>query len=159
MLEVIPTVPWLAGDYPIAIAELRSASKDLERLLSERERDQLIDFLAFHPEGGEIMPGTGGVRKTRWPYKGKGKSRGLRIIYYFHDLNIPLYILESTARAKFCGPQKGRNGICANSLRLWCESMLSAPQPRWLNGITRLDYQGGGISNAIRMERNRHVGT
>lgn len=93
MLEVIKGVPWQANDYPISVAELRSATKDLERLLSEEERDRLIDFLALNPEDGDIMPGTSGVRTTRWPYKDKGKSKGLRIIYYFHDLNMPLYIL------------------------------------------------------------------
>lgn len=39
------------------------------------------------------MPGTGGIRKARWPYADKGKSKGLRIIYNFHDLNMPLVIL------------------------------------------------------------------
>ena len=39
------------------------------------------------------MPGTGGVRKMRWPCASKGKSSGLRVLYYFHDLNLPLYIL------------------------------------------------------------------
>ena len=93
MLELIETVPWLANEYPITVVELKSAGKELGKFLSEDEREKLTDFLAFNPEGGEIMPGTCGVRKARWPYKNKGKSKGLRIIYYFHDLNMPLYIL------------------------------------------------------------------
>lgn len=106
MLEVIPTVPWLAGDYPIVVAELRSASKELERLLSESERNELIDFLAFHPEGGDVMPCTGGVRKARWPFRDKGKSKGLRVIYYFHDLNMPLYILAVYSKGEILRPTK-----------------------------------------------------
>lgn len=93
MIKAIQSVPWRATDYPITVAELRSASRELGRLLSEEERNQLIDFLSFNPEGGDIMPGTGGIRKARWPYKDKGKSKGLRVLYFFHDLNMPLYIL------------------------------------------------------------------
>jgi len=39
------------------------------------------------------MQGTGGVRKLRWARGGKGKSGGVRVIYYFHSDRIPLYLL------------------------------------------------------------------
>ncbi len=39
------------------------------------------------------MSGTGGVRKLRWSSKGKGKSGGVRIIYYYHNNSIPLFLL------------------------------------------------------------------
>lgn len=84
---------WRALEYPITIAELKSVSKELDGLLTAGERTGLIDFLACNPEMGEIMPRTGGIRKMRWPCASRGKSSGLRVIYYFHDLNMPLYIL------------------------------------------------------------------
>ncbi len=93
MFTIIRAVEWRAVDYPITIAELRSVSKEFDRFLTETERNGLIDFLACHPEVGDVMPGTGGVRKMRWPCASKGKSSGLRVLYYFHDLNMPLYIL------------------------------------------------------------------
>ena len=93
MLTILHAVEWRAQDYPITIAELRSVAKEFDRLLSEKERNGLVDFLACNPEVGDIMPGTGGVRKMRWPCASKGKSSGLRVLYYFHDLNLPLYIL------------------------------------------------------------------
>jgi mRNA-degrading endonuclease RelE of RelBE toxin-antitoxin system len=42
-------------------------------------------FLAENPEAGDVMPGTGGVRKVRWidQRRGKGRRGGLRVIYYF----------------------------------------------------------------------------
>lgn len=75
--------------YPITIAEMAQAKRDLDSVLSETERDHLIDWLALNPDEGEIIQGTNGVRKTRWGYGGQGKRGGLRIIYYFRDLNMP----------------------------------------------------------------------
>ena len=39
------------------------------------------------------MQGTGGVRKMRWASKGKGKSGGSRVIYFFYNETIPLFLL------------------------------------------------------------------
>jgi hypothetical protein len=39
------------------------------------------------------MQGTGGIRKLRWSAKGKGKSGGVRVIYYFHNGTMPLFLL------------------------------------------------------------------
>jgi hypothetical protein len=39
--------------------------------------------IAANPEAHPIVPGTGGVRKARWTRQGKGKSGGVRVIYYY----------------------------------------------------------------------------
>ncbi len=39
------------------------------------------------------MQGTGGIRKLRWSAQGKGKSGGVRVIYYYHNEGIPLFLL------------------------------------------------------------------
>jgi len=39
------------------------------------------------------MQGTGGIRKLRWSAQGKGKSGGVRVIYYYHNETIPLFLL------------------------------------------------------------------
>lgn len=39
------------------------------------------------------MQGTGGIRKLRWSAHGKGKSGGVRVIYYYHNESIPLFLL------------------------------------------------------------------
>lgn len=79
--------------YPITIAELKSAQRDLQKLLSENEVDELFDFLAVNPESGSVIPETGGIRKLRWMGQGKGKSKGIRVCYFYHDLNMPLFVL------------------------------------------------------------------
>lgn len=57
-------------------------SKALPNYLSDDEYCELQQFLDEHPESGTIVPGSGGVRKLRWSFKGRGKRGGLRVIYY-----------------------------------------------------------------------------
>lgn len=80
------------------VAELPTYIRWAEKLLSVQERQDLIDYLAEHPKAGVIMEGTGGVRKLRWRRGGQGKSAGVRVIYYYHDDLMPLYLLTLFAK-------------------------------------------------------------
>ena len=75
------------------VVELPEYFRRAERLLSERARTDLVDYLATHPKAGVIMQGTGGIRKLRWAREGMGKRGGVRVIYYYHDEHMPLYLL------------------------------------------------------------------
>jgi mRNA-degrading endonuclease RelE of RelBE toxin-antitoxin system len=93
VIEVIEAPSLSVSACPITVAEVRSAARDLDELLTEQEREELVETLAHHPEIGVEIPGTGGLRKFRWKYGGKGKRGGLRVIYFFYNLNMPLYIV------------------------------------------------------------------
>ena len=80
------------------IAELPAYISFAEKHLSAEERQGIIDYLAEHPKAGDVMRGTGGVRKLRWGKGGRGKSGGVRVIYYFHDERLPLYLLTLFAK-------------------------------------------------------------
>jgi hypothetical protein len=47
----------------------------------------LQNALLENPEAGDVIEGTGGLRKVRQadPRRGKGKRGGLRVIYYWWD--------------------------------------------------------------------------
>jgi hypothetical protein len=77
----------------ITVAETTEYSRRAKKLLSEQERNDLIAYLAAHPEAGDVMEGTGGVRKVRWAREGKGKSGGVRVVYFYHNEGMPLYLL------------------------------------------------------------------
>jgi len=77
----------------ITIAETTEYARRAKKLLTEQERSELISYLAAHPEAGDVMEGTGGVRKVRWAREGRGKSGGVRVIYYYHSEGMPLYLL------------------------------------------------------------------
>jgi len=80
------------------IVELPEFQQRRAKLLFELESTGIINYLAAHPTAGSIMQGTGGIRKLRWAAKGKGKSGGVRIIYYYHNKSIPLFLLTLFAR-------------------------------------------------------------
>ncbi len=78
---------------PVAVAETRTFMEDAERVLSPAERVELVNYLSANPTAGDLIPGTGGVRKLRWAAKGKGKRGGARVIYYYHSRHMPLFLL------------------------------------------------------------------
>src|SRR5260370_7614574 len=82
-----------ANDYMISIVELELFEEDAEKIFTQKERNDLTDFIAANPHFGDVMAGTGGVRKLRWGVGAKGKRGGARVIYYFRDLNIPVFLL------------------------------------------------------------------
>jgi mRNA-degrading endonuclease RelE of RelBE toxin-antitoxin system len=81
-----------------AVAETPTFTRQVEKLFSEEEKQELIDFLAENPLAGDEIPGTGGVRKLRFAASGRGKRGGARIIYYYLDETIPLYALLAYAK-------------------------------------------------------------
>ncbi len=58
-------------------------TKLLPHYLSDDEYRGLQIHLSQRPDAGDLIRGSGGVRKVRWAVAGKGKSGGLRIIYYW----------------------------------------------------------------------------
>jgi hypothetical protein len=89
-----------ARSYWITIAELDDFIADSKKVFTEDEYEDLILFLAEHPDAGEVIQGTGGVRKLRWRARGHGKRGGARVIYYFRDLNTPVYLLAVYAKGE-----------------------------------------------------------
>jgi len=61
--------------------------------MSSEEMTAAVDLVATVPEDGDIMQGTGGVRKARLAGRGKGKSGGYRIVWYFGGDDIPVFLL------------------------------------------------------------------
>lgn len=73
--------------------ETSTFTKYLYDYLSEDEYLGLQSFLLQYPESGKIVRGSGGVRKIRWAISGKGKSGGVRVIYYFKKQNDEIWLL------------------------------------------------------------------
>jgi len=68
-------------------------TKLIESYLSNDEYLGLQKYLLQHPDKGDIIPGTGGVRKLRWSMSGKGKKGGIRVIYYWKKQDNEIWML------------------------------------------------------------------
>jgi hypothetical protein len=106
---------------PITVAETGEYYRHVRKLLSEEEQDDVINYLAVHPKAGLIIEGTGGIRKFRWGRSGKGKSGGVRIIYYFHDENMPLYLLTIFAKNEMENLSKAQRNDLAKLVKILVE--------------------------------------
>jgi hypothetical protein len=84
----------------ITVAETPFFLRQAEDVWDEAEHEEFINFIARHPETGDVIAGTGGVRKVRWGRPGTGKRGGARVIYYYFDANRPLYLLMVYAKAR-----------------------------------------------------------
>lgn len=83
----------------MAVVETPLFLRKAEPLMDEGERAALVASVAADPERGDIIPGTGGVRKLRWALPGRGKSGGARVIYYFHSEWMPVVLLSVYAKS------------------------------------------------------------
>ncbi len=57
-------------------------SRLVSAFLSDEEYAQLQQALIRNPDAGDLIPGSGGIRKLRWKGSGRGKRGGVRVIYY-----------------------------------------------------------------------------
>ena len=57
-------------------------TKLVGQYLSDDEYRKLQEYLVLVPDAGDVIRGSGGLRKIRWRQKGRGKRGGVRVIYY-----------------------------------------------------------------------------
>ncbi|MCL4709603.1 type II toxin-antitoxin system RelE/ParE family toxin [bacterium] len=62
--------------------ETTAFTKLVYEYLSDEEFAGMQTYLLYHPNAGDVIPGSGGVRKLRWAIQGKGKRGGVRVIYF-----------------------------------------------------------------------------
>lgn len=84
----------------VTVAETSSFLRLAASLWGDDDRTAFIDFIAANPEAGDVIPDTGGIRKVRWNRPGTGKRSGVRVIYFYHDGEMPLYLLLIYAKAQ-----------------------------------------------------------
>lgn len=68
-------------------------TKHLPTHLDDDSYAALQAFLSAHPDAGDIIRGTGGIRKVRWISRGRGKRGGSRVIYYWLVAEDHIYML------------------------------------------------------------------
>lgn len=77
----------------IAIVELPPFSRKAAKILEKEEIEALRAYLLQYPGKGDVIPGTGGIRKLRWAASGRGKRGGARVIYFYHVAGTAIYLM------------------------------------------------------------------
>jgi len=83
----------------LTVAETTLFIRQAAEVWSDIERVAFIDFIAANPREGDVIPDTGGIRKIRWRRSGSGKRGGVRVIYFYYDGAMSLYLLMVYAKA------------------------------------------------------------
>jgi len=82
----------------MVIRETPLFTKQITDLLDDDSYAELQTQLMMNPEAGDLIPGTGGIRKIRWATEGRGKRGGIRVIYYWRGLDNLTYMLLAYAK-------------------------------------------------------------
>jgi mRNA-degrading endonuclease RelE of RelBE toxin-antitoxin system len=83
---------------PISVTEFAGYQRRADELLAPDEQDAIVDLIAFDPTCGDLIPGTGGLRKVRVGLGTKGKRGGARVIYYFYNEDFPVLLMAIYAK-------------------------------------------------------------
>jgi hypothetical protein len=82
----------------LQIIEAPVFTRKIRALLSDVDYHRLQIELVVRPLAGKVIPGSGGLRKIRWHSHGKGKSGGIRVIYYVVTHENKLLMLYAYAK-------------------------------------------------------------
>ena len=83
---------------PVSVIEFAGYRRRASELLTAGQCDAVIDLVAYEPTCGDIIPGSGGLRKVRIGRDGIGKRGGTRVVYYFYNEDFPVLLLALYAK-------------------------------------------------------------
>jgi len=79
------------------VIELTPFARNWPSVWTEAEYTEFIEWIAANPKSGDVIKGSGGVRKIRWSGTSHGKRGGARVIFYSADVD---YVYLMTIYAK-----------------------------------------------------------
>jgi len=82
------------------IYETSVFTKQITGLISDEDYRDLQRVLVVNPLAGAMIKNSGGLRKIRWRIAGKGKSGGIRVIYYYVTANSKIFMLVAYEKSK-----------------------------------------------------------
>ncbi len=88
------------ADVPMTVVETAEFLRRARPFMSESERANLVAFVGANPKAGKIIPESGGVRKLRWALAGMGKRGGARVIYYYRNEHLPVFLLSAYPKSQ-----------------------------------------------------------
>ena len=77
----------------LTFIETKLFARLADELLGDDGLLELQLHLMHNPEVGALVRQSGGVRKARWALPGRGKSGGIRVIYYLRSKQGQIWLL------------------------------------------------------------------
>lgn len=77
----------------MVIKETTIFTRSIQALMPDDQYAKLQKALVDHPNAGDVIRGSGGLRKLRWNLPEKGKRGGVRVIYYHIDSEQQIYMI------------------------------------------------------------------
>ena len=90
----------MAYYYDMVIIETDTFTKRIQELMDDDQYAAFQAELIRRPDMGDLIPGSGGLRKVRWQLEGQGKRGGARIIYYWVSADYQIRMLYAYKKAK-----------------------------------------------------------
>ncbi len=83
------------------VVETPEFIRQAKECMDDKTRNNFIDYIGKNPLAGEVITGTGGARKVRWQMDAhSGKRGGVRVIYYYHDQDMPIYLFTTYKKSQ-----------------------------------------------------------
>ncbi len=76
------------------VVETPLFQRKADSIWSDGDREDFILHVSANPFSGDVVPGTGGVRKIRWSQDGMGKRGGVRVIYFYRAASDEIWLLK-----------------------------------------------------------------
>jgi hypothetical protein len=99
------------------VAETSAFAGDIDAMLPQEARDLVIAEIAAAPDGGDLIPDTGGLRKRRIALPGRGKRGGARVITLALGENRPVYAVFIYAKNERADLTPGQKRVLARLVR------------------------------------------
>jgi hypothetical protein len=93
----------------VKFVETAIFTRRLSGVLTDDEYRRLQEALLRRPTQGDVIEGTGGIRKLRWAQQGRGKRGALRVIYYFQatrDTFLMLFLYKKNEQGDLTAEQR-----------------------------------------------------
>ena len=84
----------------LTVARTSVFQKCAAEIWTADELDRFVNWIALNPLAGDVIPGSGGLRKVRWAASGRGKRGGARVIYYNLLADGTVWLLMAYTKAR-----------------------------------------------------------
>jgi hypothetical protein len=102
----------------VVFVETPIFTRRVQQYMDDEEYGEMQAFLTLRPAAGNVIKGTGGMRKLRWAGSGRGKRGGLRVIYYW-------WVAKDRISMLLAYPKNEQDDLTANQLKQLKNQLMS----------------------------------